>query len=574
MVLQSIKNKELKTRKKSIPSEFLKKLKTIREKHTPLHVVEFEIGVTTFQEWKLLSIDEHLRVIRNTVVGELFKRYKQMIRTKEYKRTSKKYRILTGFINRTKDKKKLTKLEKEKKILQKKFEEFRNTYSVTFEFARKYGEMLRNTKYSFPDAVTVLSVCEMAWKSMERILFGDAEKPNYYKRGEFITIQGKQAERCIILKHNEKENTFHISHKGMSFPLLIKPHDLFQEETLSHIKYYMKNGESIDKENVERHEKGQSILSTYRIRNNRIVRKEIRGTYRYFVQITLEGLPAVKRKKDGSFRHTYGTGRIGGDIGTQSLAIASKETVELKNLAERSENTFAYERKIYLLQRYLDRSRRAMNPNNYNSDGTIKRGKKQWVYSKRYKKSQKQLRNLHRKASESRKYAHNEEVNYLRSIGDEFILEKITVKAWQKKAKEVKINEKTGKFQRRKRHGKSVLNRSPGYFIQQAKYRFSITGGTVKEVNTWTFKASQYDHVLDDTSEKSLSKRWHILPCGTKIQRDLYSAFLLFCSKVDLQKPNKEMCDSSFSEFLALHNLCIQDIQTNRKVVLNSGIRF
>ena len=34
----------------------------------------------------------------------------------------------------------------------------------------------------------------------------------------------------------------------------------------------------------------------------------------------------------------------------------------------------------------MDRSRRATNPQNYNPDGTIKKGKKTWKYSNRYKK--------------------------------------------------------------------------------------------------------------------------------------------------------------------------------------------
>ena len=29
----------------------------------------------------------------------------------------------------------------------------------------------------------------------------------------------------------------------------------------------------------------------------------------------------------------------------------------------------------------MDRSRRAMNPGNYNEDGTIKKGKKKWILS-------------------------------------------------------------------------------------------------------------------------------------------------------------------------------------------------
>ncbi|WP_113805377.1 hypothetical protein [Bacillus taeanensis] len=513
-------------------------------------------------------------MIRNTVLGELYKNYKQMIRTKEYKRTLKSYRLISDKIEKEKDSKIIKQLKKTKKELNENFEKLRNLHRVTFDFARKYGENIRETTFTLPDAVTVLSVCEMAWHSMENILFGDSKKPNFYKQTDLITFQGKQADRCIILKHNEKEESFHISFNNMKFPLIVKKDDLFIQETLSHIVYYIKNGEEMDKQNVERNQTGLPLLSTYRIRNNRIVRKKIRGKIRYFVQIVLEGFPVVKRRKEGSFRHHYGMGRVAGDIGTQSLAVVTKDQVILKNLAERSENTFSYERKIYLLQRYLDRSRRTMNPHYFDEKGRIKKGKKEWKISKRYLKTQEKLRELHRKAAESRKYAHNEEVNRLRSMGDELIIEQMNIKSLQKKAKEVTVNEKTGKFNRRKRFGKSIGKRSPGYFIQQAKYRFEITGGTVKEVNTWTFKASQYDHVLNNTSKKQLSKRWHLLPNGIRIQRDLYSAFLIYCTENELQKPNKQNCDTFFNHFLMMHNQCIEEIKQNRKLVMNSGIKF
>lgn len=77
----AIKEKVKKTRKKNIKSEFVKTLNSIRKSHTPLHVVEVELGVLPFQNYRMNRIGEHLRIIRNTVLGQLFKNYQQMIRT-------------------------------------------------------------------------------------------------------------------------------------------------------------------------------------------------------------------------------------------------------------------------------------------------------------------------------------------------------------------------------------------------------------------------------------------------------------------------------------------------------------
>ena len=540
---------------------------TIR-KQLPACIAEIELAVTREQGFKIHRIGEQMRIIRNTVLGQLKKNHDQMTKTKEYRRTINQYRLMCESVK--KHHPAPVELLKQKQQLANKLEVLRQRHNVTFEYARKYGKTMRN-KFSLPDAVLVLTICEMVWRSIETLLYKGADKIYFYKKDDLTTFQGKQANRCIILK--QTEDGFHINFSSMKLPLIIKKDDLYIQETLTNISYYMQNGLEVDNQNITRYKSGQKPLSTYRICNNRIVRKLIRGKMRYYLQITLEGNPVPRRKKDGSIRHNYGAGRIGCDIGTQSLAIVTENHVSLKNLAERSVNTFAREHKICLLQRYMDRSKRATNLDNYNPNGTVRKSCKSWKYSNRYKKARSNIRELHRKAADSRKFNHNEEVNRLRAMGDELIIEVMDFKGLQKKAKTVTKNKKTGKFNRRKRFGKSIGRRSPGYFIKQAKYRFQGTGSKVSEVNNWSFKASQYDHKLDNTNKKQLSKRQHVFSNGTKVQRDIYSACLLYCTNETLQKPDKEKCDNFFEQFLIMHDACVQEIIATGKKVMNSGIK-
>src|SRR5699024_11164835 len=99
------------------------------------------------------------------------------------------------------------------------------------------------------------------------------------------------------------------------------------------------------------------------------------------------------------------------------------------------------------------------------------------------------------------------DVNYNRSIGDKFYIEEKNIKGLQKRAKETTKNEKTGKYNKKKRGGKSVLNRSEGYFIGHAKERFKSTGRIVKEVDIRSFKDSQYCDMEDEFKKKKLSDR-------------------------------------------------------------------
>lgn len=75
-------------------------------------------------------------------------------------------------------------------------------------------------------------------------------------------------------------------------------------------------------------------------------------------------------------KHLCGDGIVGCDIGTQTIAYTSDHVVGLENLAERGNSIRCVERQQRLVQRAMDRSRRAMNPDNYNADGTIRKGKR------------------------------------------------------------------------------------------------------------------------------------------------------------------------------------------------------
>ncbi len=581
-------------------SVYQKNLKAVRDR-LPTSVLEVEIiptkdtfSYTTTQQGKtiqhnnalthVLSVSEHMRVIRNTVTGELFKFYQQMMRTKECRRLLKSYKRLQQSIHALKQKEALSptdnqllkSLSQQRKETASALEAMKVRFSVTKSFAVDYAAMLRKTRFAKPDAVLALKCADRAWLAMERVMFGDAKSPNFLKKGDYPSLEGKQANRCLILK--PEGDNFFLHFGPTTFQLTPKKDDWFVLDTLERIRLCMEQGEAMDAENVALHLKGESPLPTYRVKYNRIVIKEIRGRKRLFLQMCLEGPPLLKRKKDGSPRHTYGTGRVGVDVGTQSQAVAAKDAVILKNLAQRCDKTLLFERKVRLLQRKLTRSRIANNPSFFNEDGTAKkrseRPKVPWQESKAYQKMKQKLKNMHRIAADSRQYAAHEDVNLIRRLGDHLITETMNIKSLQKRAKDTTHNKKTGRINRKKRFGKSIQNRCPGYFISRLKYIFTMTGGQYSEVNTWSFKASQYDHMLNTANKKQLSNRWHTLPDGRKVQRDCYSSMLLYCSKDTLDVPDTKRCNDYFDRFYRLHNKCIQEIITTQTKVMNSGIKI
>ena len=70
-----------------------------------------------------------------------------------------------------------------------------------------------------------------------------------------------------------------------------------------------------------------------------------------------------------------------------------------------------------------------------------------------------------------------------------------------KRAKKTTVNSK-GKFNKKKRFGKSIKNRCPSGFQTTVEKKFKVTGGAYIEVPN-NYRASQYDHTQMTTLRKS-----------------------------------------------------------------------
>ncbi len=163
------------------------------------------------------------------------------------------------------------------------------------------------------------------------------------------------------------------------------------------------------------------------------------------------------------------------DIGTQTLAISGTDICDLRVLAPSAiaELRNGLVKTIARIQRAMDRSRRATNPEYFNSNGTIKRlkrtnGRKQirkWRYSNHYFRLRYKLRDMHRKLATVRKTEHNILANELLAHGNIFYVENMNYKALQKRSKDTKVNIKTGRIHSKKRFGKSLGRCAPAAFL-------------------------------------------------------------------------------------------------------------
>ena len=72
---------------------------------------------------------------------------------------------------------------------------------------------------------------------------------------------------------------------------------------------------------------------------------------------------------------------------------------------------------------------------------------------------------------------------------------------------------------------------------------------------------------MDNSLEKkiSLNQRWKIIG-NNKVQRDLYSSFLIMNINQDLESINIEKCNNRFDDFIKLHSLEVNRLLGNKNL--------
>jgi hypothetical protein len=85
-------------------------------------------------------------------------------------------------------------------------------------------------------------------------------------------------------------------------------------------------------------------------------------------------------------------------------------------------------------------------------------------------------------------------------------------------------------------------------------------------VATAKVKASQYNHVTETYEKKELKERWNRLLIENepvRVQRDLYSAYLIMNVQSNLEKIDREACIHGFESFRRMHDQEIIRLQSS-----------
>ncbi len=516
----------------------------------PSYVLELEMR-TTARDRKVL--DKKMRIgkhIYNACLGEAQKRLSAVIADKTYRMTVKEKQASSAKYHNAKAKKANKRTAEEKEIMRK----FKRLTDEIHTIEQIYGyseyqlhAFVAPIQAKFAKNIGSLEAQKLAtraFNAVEKVHYRQANKVNFKRWSDDFSIENKlnttglRFEDGYILWGEQtlvsKKNPISQPKKGaIKVPLIVKRNDRYAQVALCDRTKYV-----------------------------RVIVREIRGEIRYFAQLVQEGFPPDKSWKKNRKISGDETKRVGLDIGTSTFAISSEKTVELHELAP---ECVVDGKKIRRIERAMDRSKRATNPENYNEDRTIKRGVKlEWRFSKRYLRLKTIRKDLHRKIVVKRKQSHEILANHVLSLGSEIRVETMRVQGLQKRTKKTTRNKKNDKINKKKRYGKVIANRAPAMLIEIIDRKLNYQGRKIKKINTAEVKASQFNHVTGEYNKKDLSERWNECILGERIQRDLYSAFLIGNTVDTLDAVDVDLCNRGWQNFVALHHQEVARIQQHR----------
>jgi putative transposase len=410
---------------------------------TPSFVLKLPLNTNPVQESTILVRLEAGRQLYNACLGETLKRL--------------------DLLRQSKDFQEIRKLPKGAHRMEA-FKDLNKKFEFTQYDIHHYAVGIRHSWINEHINVHIAEkIAARAFKAVQKKAFGKAKNVRFKGKNQFDTLEGQNNKTGLIFR----DNTLYWS--GLEIPCIV-------DEKNKVVAYGLR----------------------HRVKYCRLVKRKINLKNRFNVQLILEGKPYQDPEKE------IGEEELGVDVGPSTIAVVGDTKAELKQFCSELVPKWKEKRR---LQRKQDRQRRANNPENYNENGTIKKGKKKWKQSNHYKETCSKIAEIDRKTAAYRKSLHGHDQNVIISQGTMIKAEKIPYKTYQKI------------------WGKSVSIRAPSMFMSGLKRKAENAGGCLNLFPTQTTRLSQICHICGKYVKKPLSQRWHIC-CGIDVQRDLYSAFL------------------------------------------------
>ncbi|MBE9213214.1 transposase [Plectonema cf. radiosum LEGE 06105] len=431
---------------------------------TPSFITEMPLKVDSKQEKELLARFQAARQLYNACLNEALIRMNLVRNCSPYKQAKK----LKG----------VSKKERQDLFNQAREQHRFSDYALkTFATQTANRSKWITSKLGAHEKQTIGT---RAFKAVDKILFGQAKKVRFKVTTRFKSVEGQSNATGIRVVNNQV-----LWKKLILIPVIDWNNPVLVHGLNSPVKYC------------------------------RILWRNLNRKRRWFIQLINEGLPYQKPQN-------YVTqGIVGLDINISNVAFVADNKAGLLPFAEKVPT---YEREIKALQHKMQRSQRMHNPDNFEPDfdkkvgnkivrkkGKVKKGKKQWIKTRNYRRIQAKKADLERRKSSYAKCQNRKIVNEILRHGNQIKTERVSIKGWHK------------------RYGKAISAKSPGFFQSEIKRKAENANGYFLTFSTQKTALSQ-THLDGTRVKKKLSERVHKDVTGIRpMHRDLFSAFLSRC---------------------------------------------
>lgn len=506
---------------------------TVVTKEEGRYVVEFPLLTDKRTEDMLDLRLELARKVYNQILAMYYRRYNEMIKTKHYRAIKEEL----AQIRKQKEEsgvelKKRTPRERE--LFTQLNTLYRDNGFTKFDMISVASKWIKPFRPNLDSSVGN-KIGTRLWTAWNKFLFGNGSSVHFQKYGNFNSIESSTNKSGIRFKHN-----LECAHWVGPKPAVI----------WNGLKIPVKVNESRPYEVLALRDE---------ICYCRIVRRFVRNKNRYYVQLTLKGKPPVKVDKNGELLRQPGKGVVGINVGLQTVSVVTDGHIYFFDLCDRVQK---FENEKVLIQQALDRSRRANNPDNFNEDGTIKKGivseltgkreRLHWNTSKRYVKLQGMNKELYRKQAIVRKLQHTELANFILTLGDHFVFNDVSWKSMSMRKKETTVDE-NGAFESKKRYGSLVADKSPSLFIDILTKKAEAFGCQVTKLSPSKLKGAE--EIFKNSHKSRKNTLFSDAPCrneATGCIDNLYGAYLLYVSQ--------EEATMEFEQFKKLHDSYIKEL--------------
>lgn len=469
--------------------------------------------------------------IYNTMLKKRWKLYLEMTNRKDWKDASEIIKIERRKAEEKKKQESPDASKKKKKGEEKaeKTPELIAAYEVHNQLMKdygfsKYGLQSESIQYAshysavIPSTMAQMSIGKRMWSAFDDVFFGTGDEVSFKRWHQFnsLSTDGKSGMR-LIQDENDRPYILVSNRSAQAKPLKLYfdyPKDLY----------------------------GQTLFACP-IKVITLVRRQEKSKWHYYVQFSVDASGCTNEMSNPA--HPVGFGKVGLAIWRGDLYAVSEHCVKHFNLNPWREEV---EPQRDELTRQMEVLKRQNNPDNYNVDGTAKKGRRHWNHSRRYLELARRKRELERVNRERRALYHRHIVYELLEMGDEFVMYDYYFRTEKEKYK--KEEEKTSsEFKKEKDRRKSIQEDAPSALLSMLSQKLKmyqrpdITRYEVPERLYW------YQHI-ENTSQKELLPHRTVFVDGEKMSQTAYRAFLMLGYQGGKKSFDKEYLDSIWPSFL------------------------